>query len=238
MKILNLLIITLFIFSVSCSGDEKPTPTIKKEIISSDNQKENAMPEQKMITKEKPIKDNPELEGIKKCDFKTGKITYNTTGFTTGGQVLYFDNWGFRNAIIQTIMINGVENKNKIITTEDWVYQMNLTENKFMKIPNLDNDMYKALYKRFKDNVKATDTLMASSGGIKIRSEKVLGKMCDVWQIETATTWLWKGIIVKSEMKLPMGSLLFEATEIKTDIDIPEDIFAIPTDVEFSEHNR
>ena len=50
MKILNLLIITLFIFSVSCSGDEKPTPTIKKEIISSDNQKENAMPEQKMIT--------------------------------------------------------------------------------------------------------------------------------------------------------------------------------------------
>lgn len=238
MKTIYLLLITLFIFNVSCSGDEKPTPTKKQETIKSEDLSNADLQENEIVPKAKAIEDDPELEGIKKCEYKTGIIKYKTTGFTTGSQILYFDTWGFRNAVEQSIVINGRDIKNRIITTEDWVYQMNITEQHFVKIPNMDNDLYKSLYKQFKDNVKATDTLMSASGGIKIRSEKVFGKMCDVWQVDAATTWLWKGIIVKSVMHLPMGKLIFEATEIKIDIKVPEGIFDIPSDIEFKVHNR
>jgi hypothetical protein len=231
MKYLNYILAACLMLSISCGDNKTPEKEENKEKLEII---EPAISEE-APKQEEAIADDSELEGIKKSQIKSGIITYETSGFATGEQTLYFDNWGFDNTIIQTMTQNGQTMENKIILSEEWIYQMNLTEKRYMKVRNISNDIFKKLYKKYKDNEIANDSLMTVDGGKLIGMEKIMGKECKIWTLQNAKSWMWKGIILKSEMSLPFGQLIFTAKDIQLDAKMPKDIFKVPTDINFVE---
>ncbi|MEI6091496.1 MAG: hypothetical protein WCR42_13660 [bacterium] len=211
-KVLILLVISLIV--VSCSADDKKKPTTEENKT-----------EQKVDTR----------KIAKRAEYKSGVVEYITKGFSTGKQTLYFDDWGFKNAVIQTMKVGETTVQNHIIITEGWTYQMNKTENRYFKVKNDDSEKYRKLYEKFKSNEEATNELLKQAGGKMIGKENFMDKDCDIWEMpaQNSKNWLWKGVILKSVMSMPIGQLTFEATSIKLDVAIPDSVFAIPQNVEF-----
>jgi hypothetical protein len=83
-------------------------------------------------------------------------------------------------------------------------------------------------------------TILAQ-GGKKVDSEEILGKKCDVYEINTDTEkskfWIWKSLLLKMSASQNGMEAIMEATEIKETSDFPEGIFDIPQDIEFTEPN-
>lgn len=49
----------------------------------------------------------------------------------------------------------------------------------------------------------------------------------------TIRVWLWKGVPLRSEVDLqPGNSIVSEATSIKTDLDLPDSMFVVPSDID------
>jgi hypothetical protein len=211
-KVFLLLIISLMV--VSCGADDKKKPT--KEA----NKTEQQADKQKIA---------------KRAEYRSGVVEYVTKGFSAGTQTLYFDDWGFKNAIVQTMKVGESTINNHIIITEGWTYQMNKTEKRYFKVKNDDSEKYRQLYEKFKNNEEATAELLKQNGGKLIGKEKFLEKECDIWDMpaQNSKNWLWKGLILKSVMSMPFGELIFEATSIKLNTAIPDSVFALPKDVEF-----
>lgn len=211
-KVLILLVISLIV--VSCSADDKKKPTTEA------NKTEQKVDTRKMA---------------KRAEYKSGVVEYTTKGFSTGKQTLYFDDWGFKNAVIQTMKVGETTVQNHIIITEGWTYQINKTEKRYFKVKNDDSEKYRVLYEKFKNNEDATNELLKQAGGKMIGKEKFMEKDCDIWEMTTQNSknWLWKGVILKSVMSMPFGKLTFEAISIKLDVAIPDSVFAIPQNVEF-----
>jgi len=211
-KVFLLLLISLIIASCGAQDNKKPTTEAKNT-----------------------EQESSKLKIAKRAEYKSGVVEYKTTGFTTGTQTLYFDEWGFKNAVIQSMKVGNETIQNHIIITEGWTYQMNKSEKRFFKIKNDDSEKYRVLYEKYKDNEKATAELLKQAGGQFIGKEKFLDKDCDIWDMpaQNSKNWLWKGVILKSVMSMPIGELVFEATSIKLNVAIPDSVFAIPKNIEF-----
>lgn len=214
-----IILLTICIVFVSCGADDKNKQVTKQA------------QQEKYITE----KDSKKPKIARRAEFKSGIIEYTTTGFSTGKQTLFFDDWGFKNAILQEIKIGETTVQNHIIITEDWTYQINNTEKRYIKLQSDDSKKYREFYEQTKNNAEASKKLLEWAGGKMIGKEKFMEKDCEVWFMPTqnAKNWLWNGLILKSVMSMPFGDLTFEATKIKTDIKIPDSVFAIPKNVEF-----
>ncbi len=70
-------------------------------------------------------------------------------------------------------------------------------------------------------------------GAIKIGTEEILGKVCDVWEksYPYSRAWMWKGIALKKDQDVAAMGVVTEAIEIQENISIPEDKLMIPSDV-------
>jgi len=199
---------------VSCGADDKKKPTDQT------NKTEQKEDKQKIA---------------KRAEYRSGVVQYITKGFSSGTQTLYFDDWGFKNAVIQTMKVGESTVQNHIIITEGWTYQINKTEKRYFKVKNDDSEKYRQLYEKFKNNEDATTELLKQNGGKLLGKEKFLEKECDIWDMpaQNSKNWLWKGLILKSVMSMPFGELIFEATSVKLDVAIPDSVFALPKNVEF-----
>jgi len=70
-------------------------------------------------------------------------------------------------------------------------------------------------------------------GAVKIGTEKILGKVCDVWQKSHpySKAWMWKGIALKKDQEVAAMGVVTEAIDIQENVSIPEDKLIIPSDV-------
>ncbi len=213
-KILLLLLLLISLIVVSCSADDKKKPTSEQ-------------------SKTEPKEDTQKI--AKRAEYRSGFVEYITKGFTNGTQTLYFDEWGFKNAVIQTMEVGKTKVQTHIIITEGWTYQINKTENRYIKVKNDDSEKYRKLYEKYKNNDDATAALLKEAGGKLIGKEKFMEKECDIWDMtqQNSKNWLWKGLILKSVMSTPFGELIFEATKINLNTAIPDSVFEIPKNVEF-----
>lgn len=69
--------------------------------------------------------------------------------------------------------------------------------------------------------------MLENMGYEKTENEEVLGKNCEVWE-GMGKLWIWKGLTVKSEVKMMGVKVNMTATKIETDIAIPADKFKVP----------
>lgn len=155
----------------------------------------------------------------------------------SGSQALYFKDWG--NIEVQT------EESSQTTKTKFFGKKSEKTTN-IHTMAKLDNGMSygvnfenKTISKRkdmAMEMVRNSDhdayyvgeQLLIDMGGEKVGKEEYLGYQCDKWKIPGGYQLMYKGVILKFDMKVLGIRTLQEATSAKFDIDVPDKFFKLP----------
>lgn len=105
-----------------------------------------------------------------------------------------------------------------------WVYNIDLKSKTAIR---RDNKGFKALQGNSGSNMDV------AIGAVKIGTEEILGKTCDVWKKNNpnSMTRMWKGIALKKDQEVAAMGVVTETIEIQENVSIPEDTRIIPSDV-------
>jgi len=163
-------------------------------------------------------------------ELKSAIIKYKVSGMNNGTETVYIDDWGRREAIYKkiTTKMMGVDLERNFMTliTENgkWVYNIDLNSRTAIR---MNNAGYKALQGNPGSNMNV------AIGAMKVGTEEILGKVCDVWKkgYPYSMAWIWKGVALKKDHEVAAMGVLTEATDIQEDVSIPEDKLTIPSDV-------
>ena len=79
-----------------------------------------------------------------------------------------------------------------------------------------------------KDLIQTGKEMLISMGGKKIAEEKFMGYNCEVWEMMNVKTWLYKGIMLKSEADMMGIKNMTVANKIELDVSIPDERFNLP----------
>ena len=170
---------------------------------------------------------------------KTGIIKYEVYGATTvGTEVLYYDDWGSREAkyITTTMDLGGVTvTRNALVLLEEngqWINTVDLNARTGIR---MRNPRYKeSIGQSRREREKNEENKNIDAGGRKIEIERVIGKPCVVWQVQYSgiKTCTWNGIVLKKISGPGFSRTTTVATEIDERVSIPEEKFTIPPDIE------
>ncbi|MBC8553461.1 MAG: hypothetical protein H8D23_27920 [Candidatus Brocadiales bacterium] len=184
------------------------------------------------VTKsQKTIKSETVVEASRRYpDLKSAIIKYKVSGMNKGTETVYIDNWGKREAIYKkfTTKMMGIDLERNFMTliTENgkWVYNIDLNSKTAIR---MDNKGFKALQGNSGSNMDV------AIGAVKIGTEEILGKTCDVWKksYPYSMAWMWKGIALRKDQNVATMGVSTEAIEIQENVSIPEDKLIIPSDV-------
>ncbi len=163
-------------------------------------------------------------------ELKSAIIKYKVSGMNSGTETVYIDDWGGCEAIYKefTSKMMGIELERNFMTliTENgkWVYNIDLNSKTAIK---MDNKWFKALQGNSGSNMDV------AIGAVKIGTEEILGKTCDVWKKSHpySMAWMWKGIPLRKDQDVAAMGVVTEAVEIQENVSIPEDKVTIPSDV-------
>ncbi len=163
-------------------------------------------------------------------ELKSAIIKYKVSGMNNGTETVYIDSWGKREAIHKkhTTKMMGIDLDRNFMTliTENGklVYNIDLNSKTAIK---MNNKGFKALQGNSGSNMDV------AIGAVKIGTEEILGKVCDVWQKSHpySKAWMWKGIALKKDQDVASMGVVTEAIEIQENVSIPEDKLIIPSDV-------
>lgn len=176
----------------------------------------------------------------KNYEIKSGEIKYEITTEmfgtkTTINSTLLFDDYGKKETsrTITSGTLLGIDGTMDIttITTKEKIYIINNIDKEYSTINAEESEDYGS-------NINDDLDLEAYN---KIGQEKILGKNCDILIYEgedeegkiTNKIWMWKGLILKSEISMEMEGLLvstqMEAKEIKTG-NVDQNAFKVPSE--------
>ena len=162
-------------------------------------------------------------------ELKSAIIKYKVSGMNNGTETVYIDDWGRREAIYKkfTTKMMGIDLERNFMTliTENgkWVYNIDLNSKTAIR---MDNKGFKALQGNSGSNMDV------AIGAVKVGTEEILGKTCDVWKksYPYSMAWMWKGIALRKDQDVAAMGVITEAIEIQENVSIPEDKLAIPSD--------
>lgn len=170
-------------------------------------------------------------------DFETAIIEYTYEGNETGKQMAYIDEYGWRRAewtnTVTKMFGQKTEKKEVMVYDGLDVWQWN-------PIARTGTHMHNAILEsmledpQFDPQEYARRT-MEGLGFVLKGTETVQGKNCEVWEGMASTIWVWKGIGIKTEVKLLGQKTTWTATKIETNVKVPQDKFKVPNDITFSE---
>ena len=165
---------------------------------------------------------------------KSGIIEYTYSGDKTGKSTQYFDDYGTKSAVYAEIVTQGE-------TTKGWA--LTIGEDQYMWDPSkpgegmkAKNPMVKMMMGKSKEEMESlTASMYEQMGMTKSGTEMFQGKECTVYKGDMGTVLLWKGLLMKMEMKI--GTIVSgqEVTSIKTGIPVDSKYFKIPKNVTFNE---
>ena len=223
------IVLSLFLcaLSISCSAQKEENTVIENNsAIEQKNTAENNI----STSSEGNNTETSDFQQMQLCGFETGIITYKISGFSGGQQVLHFKDWGFKNIINQQRIINQTQTQERIILLEDYTYEISAATNRYIRKPSTHIKEFKIIFEECGDNAKADSLLMIRSGATYLGTEEIMGKSCQKWDAPAshAINWKWKGIIMKSEMTLPIGKMIYEVTDMQLDVPVPDLLFEVP----------
>ena len=172
---------------------------------------------------------------MKRYNLKKASIEYTISGkMHSGTEVLCFDNYGAREVKFNTskIKIAGFTQETRTATYLEatWIYTVDLKTKTGTK---MENPLLKNLKgKNLQDTGKE---IMINMGGKKVGTEKLLGKICDIWEIKNlgTRTWIWNWIPLKTVSKMAGMDMIILATKISTSFDLKK--LNRPKDIEYKE---
>jgi hypothetical protein len=80
----------------------------------------------------------------------------------------------------------------------------------------------------YQEFAKTGKEMIESMGGKKIGEEKILGYLCEVWEMAPVKLWLYKGIMLKSEAEIMGVKHTTIATKIDLDVSVSESDLKLP----------
>lgn len=174
---------------------------------------------------------------VKFFDFETAIVEYTYEGNETGKQIMYIDEYGWKRAewTNTTTKVFGQTTEKKQIMVniglDIWQWDPIARTGTRMHNQILENLLKDPQF----DPEKYAKETMESLGFQKTGSEIVQGKNCEVWKGLGSTIWIWQGLGIKTEVKLLGQRTTWTATKIDLNARIPQDKFAIPSDIKFGE---
>ncbi len=218
------IILSLFIFIVSCKGNENKTADSLS--VSSEKQENK----------------------LKRYDVKSGIIHYTatTSGKVMGSVItgsgtesLYFKDWGaielLEEQSTQTTETNIFGRKNTETTNTHTMSKLDNGESYHVDFDKkqifLRRDMAMDMTKVFHPNADAGDVgknTLEGMGGKKIGEENFLGYNCEIWDIMGAKQWMYKGAVLKIEMIVMGITTIKEATSAKFNVSVSDKYFKLP----------
>ncbi len=158
---------------------------------------------------------------MKRYGIKEACIEYTVSGSQAGTEILYFDNYGIREAKHEkkTIKIGPItQEEDKATYLEDGVtqYIVNRKDGTGTKTKAKIMEQFEG-----KDMTKVGEKMMTQMGGKKIRTEEFLGRQTDVWEVKQmgTTTWVWKGVTLKTITDFMGMKVSIVATKISESFD-------------------
>jgi len=174
---------------------------------------------------------------------KSGIIKYNVSGTKTGTEVVYYVDWGRREAIYtkSTADLRGViVDRNTLTLLEDnglWINNIDLNARTGIRMKNPRYKEYVGQSRIELENTKKKS--LKDAGARRAEIEMVIGKPCFVWTVQYNGNeiYLWNGIILKKVTGSGFSKTTTVATEITESVNIPEEKFTIPPDIQMKTLN-
>lgn len=151
---------------------------------------------------------------LQKLTHESGSISYSISGDAKGSEKLYFDDYGWKSAKMQTMTFELYEIESrqtlKEITDGDYVYRLNMGDSTYTERINKRWSELAA----YKNPEEVSEAMLFSMGGSQASADStLLDRQCTVWTFENKALqemWLWKGLVMKRKVKL--GDLLVVTT--------------------------
>lgn len=168
----------------------------------------------------------------KRYPLKSGIVEYQMNGAHSGTQTVYFDNFGAKEARFMDMQMGKKTMRALMLIDGDWAYNVDLERKMAMRmnIPKM-----KEMMKQFGQEIPEFDERKIKEWeSKKIGTDNVLGKTCDVYQIEKTggSVCVWKWLPLKMESAEGKKSFSLIATRIDENANIPKDKLSIPAGVE------
>jgi len=175
---------------------------------------------------------------------KSGHVTYQITGNTTGTKSLWWDDFGHKireeeNTVTVTRIL-GMRSETKTntvnITQGNSYWSVNLDDESGQtgEIPYMwDYDDYNQMSEAEREQME--DDILASFGGSVVGTERILGYMCDIVNVMGTRSWIHKGVLLKSEATV-MGITMNQiATNFEPNTNVAASLFEPPSNIQFQD---
>ncbi|MDR1601446.1 MAG: hypothetical protein LBS42_03355 [Tannerella sp.] len=152
--------------------------------------------------------------------------------------VQYFTDYGANESAETTMNVQGQEMSTFSMMKDGYAYTADLKTKQGTKIKMSDvGDIKNINFQSITDDMKKNYKIEEKG------SEKVLDKDCQKYDLTykvqrqnyNVTVWVWKGLTLKTEMKMMGNTVTVEATEIIETKDIPKSKFELPEGINFKE---
>lgn len=175
---------------------------------------------------------------------KSGYIKYEHTGNTVGTEELWWDDYGNKTCTLEktvtTTKIFGMKTVDEVHTLEI------IVKDKFWTINYADNTatsgdiaFYDASHEIVnelseKEQEELAQQIFESFGGEKEGKEAIKGYTCDVYSLLGVKSWIYKGIMLKTEGNVLGFKTNTVFSDFKPNSKVTESKFSPPSDVSFS----
>ncbi len=167
---------------------------------------------------------------IKRYEIESGIIEYKTStghgsAVSEGTKTIAFTDFGARESI-QEDYNEGDKSVHKFsLFNNGMVYLVDYDDEKIYQ----KTDPLAMMHKEFGADMGNTGKeMLKAMGGKKIGNEKFLGYDCELWQIPGGKQWIYKGVLLKSEIKVMGVTTIEEAVSAKFNIPVNEELFNLP----------
>ncbi len=220
-RTLSLLASLLFAFAIVSCGGEKTKE--QKE------QKEQGTSQTETSTNDKTVGKD------KKFAIEKGFMKLNIVAMgMKSDMTMYWRDYGEENATETSFNMMGIKTTSNTLRKDGYIYTWESQTGMATKTKIDDSDVeldinYRDLDKEImkKYNIKEEGT------------EKVLGKTCTVYTMDIDgvknKSWIYKGMVLKSEATAAGVKTTFVVTELKENVDPPKEVFELPENITFKE---
>ena len=218
-KLSFLLLALLFAFAISsCGGGSKTDENNDQDSTNTENVTEDEVT-------------NPD----QKFGVDQGLMEFKMTTMGMESKMkMYWRDYGKETATITTMNMMGMNTTSNTLILDDYVYTWDNMTGMGTKIEvDMDEDNQNINYRNLDKD------MMDKYNMVEKGTEEIMGKTCKVFTMEyngvKSTTWVYKGMALKSESVVAGVKTTFEVTKLEEGVEPPADVFELPDNIDFKD---
>jgi len=160
-----------------------------------------------------------------------------TTMGMTSTMEMYWRDHGKETATITKMDMMGVSTTSNTVISGDYVYTWDSMTGMGTKVKvDMDENNQNINYNNLDKE------MMAKYNMVEEGTEEIMGKTCKVFTMNyqgvKSTTWVYKGMALKSESVVAGVKTTYEVIKMEEGVEPPADVFELPDNIEFKDINE